>query len=111
MSDTTAASNPKDGRSFGYVSIAAVLLGLLVAAFGGLLLSTSPLGGLWIVAIGIATALAGLFSTPWAGRRLGISDADRRTLTLSCVAVATVLAVAFAVINGFGSVESGEVTN
>ncbi|NHN47782.1 hypothetical protein G9464_09255 [Halostella sp. JP-L12] len=94
MSTTTSHSD----RSFGYTSIVAVLLGLLIVGYGLTLLSETALGGGWIAATGLSVALRGLFSTVWAGRRFGLSDADRRTLTLSSVGLATVLSVAFVVI-------------
>lgn len=106
----TTTSSAQTGRSFGYTAIAAVLVGLFVIGLGLLLVPQSVIGGAWIAVIGLSIALAGLFSTPWAGRRFGISDADRRTLTVSFVALAAILAIAFAVINGFGGVESGEET-
>ncbi|WP_114577559.1 hypothetical protein [Saliphagus sp. LR7] len=101
-------STVRTDRSFGYVSVAAVLLGAAVFGYGLLVTSVSVLGGGWIAAIGLALALSGAFDTAWAGRRLGLSAGDRRTLSLSCLAVAAVLAVAFVVVNGFGGVEVTE---
>ncbi|QLH81443.1 hypothetical protein [Halosimplex pelagicum] len=103
-------STSRSDRTFGYTAVAAVLVGLLVAGFGLLLVPQSVLGGLWIAAIGLSVLLAGVFSTTWAGQQLGVSDGNRRTLTISFVAVAVLLAVAFAVINGLGSIESAELT-
>lgn len=100
--------NAQFGRSFGYASLAAILVGAVVIGYGLLVIPVSVLGGGWIAAIGLALALAGAFDTAWVGRRVGLSSADRRTLSLSCLAVAAVLAVAFVVINGFGGVEVGE---
>jgi hypothetical protein len=108
--DTTTSSS-RSARSFGYTTVAAVLVGLLVVGLGALLVPESVLGGAWIAAIGLSLALAGVFYAPWAGRQFGLSDADRRTLTLSFFALTVVLTVAFAVINGFGGVESVEVTS
>ncbi|WP_138797163.1 hypothetical protein [Halostella sp. PRR32] len=93
------ASSTQSDRSFGYVSVTAVLIGLFVVGYGLLLVPQSLLGGAWIAAIGVAFALAGIFNTVWAGRRFGLSDGDRRTLTVTSVALAAVLTVAFVVIN------------
>ncbi len=101
-------STVRSDRSFGYVSLAAVLVGAAVFGYGLLATSVSALGGGWIAAIGLALALAGAFDTGWAGRRLGLSARDRRTLSLSCLAVAAILAVAFVVVNGFGGVSVSE---
>lgn len=105
---TTTTTTTQSGRSFGYGAIAAVVVGALVFGYGLLLASVSPLGGLHVAAIGLSLVLAGTFSTPWAGRRLGVGDADRRTLTLAFTGLAAVLLVAFVVLNGFGGVEAGE---
>jgi hypothetical protein len=67
----------------------------------------SSLDGAWIAVVGFSVALAGVFDTAWAGRRFGLSATDRRTLSVSFVALAVVLSVAF-VVDGFGGVEFGE---
>lgn len=100
----------ESARSFGYTSVAAVLLGLLVTGYGLLVVPLSVLGGVWIAAIGLSFALSGVFRTPWAGRQFGLSAGDRRTLSVSLLALALVLAAAFGVLNVFGGVETGEAT-
>lgn len=98
----TTTTSSSSGKTFGYVDIAAVLIGLVVAGYGLLLVPLSALGGLWIAAIGLSLLLAGVFNTRWAGDRLGISTRNRRTLTVTFAALAVVLLVLFAVIGGFG---------
>jgi hypothetical protein len=110
MSPTATTTDAQSGRSFGYVSVAAVIVGGFVFGYGLLLVSTSLLGGVWIATIGLSLALAGVFDTAWAGRRFGLSEGDLQTLSLSCLGLAVVLSVAFVVINGFG-VEYGETAN
>jgi hypothetical protein len=110
MSPTATTTDAQSGRSFGYVSVAAVIVGAFVFGYGLLLVSMSLLGGVWIATIGLSLALAGVFDTAWAGRRFGLSESDLRTLSLSCLGLAVVLSVAFVVINGFG-VEYGETAN
>jgi len=111
MSTTTTTSDSQSGRSFGYTAVAAVIVGLFVFGYGLLVVPVSLLGGVWIAAIGLSVALAGVFNTAWAGRRFGLSEGDLRTLSLSCLGLAVVLSVAFVVINGFGGVEFGESAN
>ena len=77
---------------------------------GLLLVPVSVLGGVHIAAVGLSLALAGVFTTAWAGRRLGLSDPELRTLSVSFLALAATLSVAFVVLNGFGGVESHEAT-
>lgn len=103
-------SSSQSVRSFGFTSVAAVLVGALVFGLGLLLVPVSILGGVHIAAIGLSLALAGLFNTAWAGRRFGLSDPDLRTLSVSFLALAATLSVAFVVLNGFGGVESHEAT-
>jgi hypothetical protein len=98
MSTTSVTS----GRSVGYADIAAMLVGGAVFGYGLLLVTVSLLGGLWIAAIGLSLLLAGLFNSRWAGDRLGVSAADRRTLTVAFTVLSAVLLVSFVVINGFG---------
>ncbi|QOS10965.1 uncharacterized protein HfgLR_04105 [Haloferax gibbonsii] len=105
---TTTASQP--ARSVGFAAVFAILLGLFVSGYGLLLVPQSPLGGGWILAIGISLALAGVFAIESVGRRLGLSAATCRTLSLSFAALAAVLFVAFVVVN-YASVESFEATS
>ncbi|MFT4889354.1 MAG: hypothetical protein ACI9YT_000263 [Halobacteriales archaeon] len=110
LSFSMNASSARSGRSFGDTSLAAIFVGAFVFAAGLLLVPLSVLGGAHIAAVGLSLSLAGLFNTPWAGRRFGLSEADLRTLSVSFLALATILAIAFVVINGFGGVETGEAT-
>ncbi|POG57348.1 hypothetical protein [Haloferax marisrubri] len=105
---TTTASSP--ARSVGLAAVFAVLVGLFVAGYGLLVVPQSPLGGGWILAIGVSLALAGLFAIESVGRRLGLSAATCRTLSLSFAALAVVLFVAFVVVN-YASFESFEATS
>jgi len=105
----TATTSSSSGKAFGYVDIAAVLVGLVVAGYGLLLVPQSALGGLWIAAIGVSLLLAGVFNTQLAGDRFGVSARNRRTLTLSFATLTVVLLVLFVVIGGFG-VEGSFVT-
>lgn len=102
------SQNAQSDRSFGYAFVAAILVGVVVGGYGLLVTPVSVLGGGWIAATGLALALAGAFDTTWVGRRVGLTAADRRTLSLSCLAVAAICAVTFIVVNGFGGVEIGE---
>lgn len=106
MTTTTSASS---GGSFGIPSLLAVLLGGAILGYGLLVLPVSLLGGAWIAAIGLALLLSGLFATEWAGDRIGLSAADRRTLSLTFAIIALVLLVAFVVVNfaSFEAFESG----
>jgi hypothetical protein len=110
MSTTATTTDAQSGRSFGYVSVAAVIVGAFVFGYGLLLVSMSLLGGVWIATIGLSLALAGVFDTAWAGGRLGRSESDLGGLSLSCLGLAVVLSVAFVVINEVG-VEYGETAN
>jgi hypothetical protein len=80
-------------------AVAALLVGLVVAAYGVLLLSVSPLGGLHVAAIGLSLAAAGAFATDPVSRRLGLSDRTRGALSLGFAGLAGLLAVAFVVLN------------
>lgn len=95
----------------GYAAIAAVLVGASLFGYGLLVLSVSPLGGVWIATVGLSLGLAGVVNTVWAGRRFDLGAADRRALTLSLLGLAVALSVAFVVINGFGGVEFGDAAN
>ncbi|QRV14631.1 hypothetical protein JMJ58_17100 [Haloterrigena salifodinae] len=88
------------GESNSLVAALSILIGILVVGYGLLVTSASPLGGAWIVAIGIALLLSGLFATDAVGDRLGLAPNRRRQLSLGCSGLAALLAVAFVVING-----------
>ena len=79
--------------------VAALLLGLAVAAYGALLLSVSTLGGLHVAAIGLSLAAAGAFATDTVAERLGLPDRTRNALSLGFAGLAGVLAAAFVVVN------------
>ena len=111
MVDTDDPAEAQPAGSFGYATIAVALLGLFVSSSGVLLASASLLDGAWLVAIGFSVALAGVVDTPWAGRHLGLSAADRRTLSFSLSGLAAVLLAAFLLHNGFGGVDSGGLTD
>jgi predicted Na+-dependent transporter len=98
----TTSTNNSSSASFGVVDILAMVLGVFVFGYGLLLVSASPLGGAWVAAIGLSLALAGLFATEWAGRRFGLSAADRRTLSLTFGAISVVLFASFVVVNYMG---------
>jgi hypothetical protein len=102
---TTTVSSRSSG-SFGYVSIVGMLVGILVFAYGLLLVSLSPLGGAWIAAVGLSTFLGALFATEWAGRRLGLSTSNRMTLSWAFTGIAVILLVSFLAINGMGFEEN-----
>jgi hypothetical protein len=104
----TTSSTATSGGSFGVVDVLAMVVGVLVFGYGLLLVPASLLGGAWIAGIGLSLALAGLFATEWAGRRFGLSAADRRSLTLTFAGLAGVLFVSFVVVNYVGF--SGPVT-
>jgi protein-S-isoprenylcysteine O-methyltransferase Ste14 len=110
MADTDSPAGTQSGRSFGYAAVTTAFLGLLVSGYGLLLTPTSLLDGIWIAAIGFSVALAGVVGTLWAGRRLGLSAADRQTLSLSLSGLATVLLVGFLVADGFAGVGIGAVS-
>ena len=107
MSTTTTSAS---GGSFGVASVVAVLVGALVFGYGLLLVPASVLGGVWIAAVGLSVVFSGVFATPWAGERFGLSSADRRNLSLAFAVLAMVLLVAFAVVNG-ATFEFREVTD
>lgn len=104
---TTVASSVVGGR-FGAVAATAILLGAFVSAYGVFLLPVSPLGGLWVVAIGLSLALAGAVATEWAATRFDLSPARQRTLALSFAGLSLVLLVSFVVLN-FASFEGPSV--
>jgi len=79
-----------------------MLVGLAVFGYGLLLVPLSALGGLWIAAVGLSLALAGLFNTRWVGDRFGLSPRDRRSLTVAFTVLSAVLLVSFVVVGGFG---------
>jgi hypothetical protein len=108
----TTSTNNSSGAPFGLVDILAMVLGVFVFGYGLLLVPASPLGGAWVAAIGLSLALAGLFATEWAGRRFGLSAADRRTLSLSFGAISLVLFASFVAVNnaGFEGPVAGEST-
>ncbi len=82
-------------------------LGVLCLVAGVLLLSESALGGLWIAAIGASLIAAILVGSTWGRQRLGLTP-GRTSAPVGFVAVALVLAVAFAVVN-FASFSTGSV--
>ncbi|SFF91380.1 hypothetical protein SAMN04488063_0772 [Halopelagius inordinatus] len=86
--------------------VSATLVGAAVFGYGLLLVPASVLGGVWVASIGLSLVLSALFATERVGDRLGLSAADRRTLSLSFAVLAVVLLVAFVVVN-FASVEPG----
>jgi dolichol kinase len=88
--------------SRGFAELAAVFavgLGLLFAVYGVLVLPASALGGLWLVTIGLSYLLAGVLTTAWAGRRLGLAAGRRRSLAMALAVLGTLLLAAFVVVN------------
>ena len=102
---TTTSSSVANGR-FGAVPLAAAVLGVLVSLYGVLLVSASPFGGLWVLAIGASLALAGVVATDWAAARFALTPARQRTLALSFAALSLALLAAFVVVN-YASFDAG----
>ena len=105
----TTTSSLATNRAVGVVAVAAMLVGALVFGYGLLLVPISILGGAHVAAIGLSLFLSGLFTTERLGRRLGLSMATRRTLSLSFAVLAVALLAAFLALN-VTTFEAGEAT-
>jgi hypothetical protein len=95
---TTTTASSVVGR-FDAVAVTDVFLGAFVSVYGVFLLFISPLGGVWVVAIGSSLALAGAFATERVATRFDVSPARQRTLALSFADLSLALLVPFVAVN------------
>jgi|GEM_PF-6227605 len=81
-------------------SAVAVFLGISVTLYGVLVLSASALGGVWIVATGVALLLSGVLATAWAAEQFALDPRTQRLLVVAFAVVAVFLGVSFVLVNG-----------
>lgn len=105
---TTTAVDTR--RQVGVAAVVTAAFGSLVLGYGLFLIPLSPLGGLWIAAIGLSFVLAAAFASPWIVTQLGVSADLAGRLSLGFALVAALLAVAFVLVNGI-VVEAGSASN
>jgi hypothetical protein len=100
---STTTSDAVDG---GVLAAVAVLFGASVVVYGLLIAGSSPLGGVWVAAVGVSLTLSGAVVTPSLADRLGVPVGARRRLAVGFAALALALFVAFVAVN-FASFEAG----